>query len=62
VLRDVPRARLDWFACHLTREVHAPGTVIIGEGDTDRSLYLLAAGTVSVLAGPSTDAGHGIAS
>lgn len=55
VLRDVPKEMLDWFASRLTREVHRPGDVIIREGDADRSLYLLAAGTVSVLAGPSGD-------
>lgn len=52
-LRGAPSAMLEWMTRHLKREVHRAGSVIIREGDADRSLYLLAAGTVSVLTAAS---------
>jgi SulP family sulfate permease len=48
VLRDAPPEMLEWFARHLPRQIYAAGSVIIREGDTDRSLYMLTAGVVSV--------------
>jgi sulfate permease, SulP family len=53
---------LEWFGRHLTRQVHPAGGVIIREGDADRSLYLLAAGTVNVVTGGSDDGPHRIGS
>jgi MFS superfamily sulfate permease-like transporter len=61
-LRGSPPEMLRWFARHLTRQVHPAGGVIIREGDSDRSLYLLAAGTVSVLVGGTGDGLHRIGS
>jgi len=61
-LRGAPAEMLDWFASQLTRQAYPAGGVIIREGADDRSLYLLAAGTVSVLAGVPGDERHRIGS
>ena len=49
-LRGAPDAMIDWLEANLARQVHPPGSTIIREGDADRSLFFLVAGTVSVQA------------
>ena len=49
VLEGAPPDMLAWLARHLTRRVYPPGRVVIRQGDDDRSLYMITAGTVSVL-------------
>lgn len=56
VLLDAPPEMLDWLARNLTRQVYPAGSVIIREGDEDRSLYMITAGTVSVRAGATNGA------
>jgi SulP family sulfate permease len=50
LLRGLPSELIDWLERHVTRQRFARGAVVVSTGATDRSLYWVLAGRVSVVA------------